>query len=60
LRQVAREGDMRLVRQQANHIETLDARFKPLADQLRQLAETFQVAAIRDMVRSLSERRTTL
>jgi CheY-like chemotaxis protein len=60
LRQVAREGDMRLVRQQANHIETLDARFKPLADQLRQLAETFQVAAIREMVRSLSERRTTL
>jgi signal transduction histidine kinase/DNA-binding response OmpR family regulator len=60
LRQAAREGDMRLIRQQANHIETLDARFKPWADQLRQLAETFQLATIREMVRSLSERRTTL
>jgi len=60
LRQVVREGDMRLIRQQANHIETLDARFKPWADQLRELAETFQLAAIREMVRGLSERRTTL
>ena len=60
LRQVVREGDMRLIRQQANHIETLDARFKPWADQLRQLAETFQLAEIREMVRGLSERRTTL
>jgi len=60
LRQVVREGDMRLIRQQANHIEALDARFKPWADQLRRLAETFQLAEIREMVRGLSERRTTL
>jgi signal transduction histidine kinase/DNA-binding response OmpR family regulator len=60
LLRIAREGDMRLIRQQANHIETLDVRFKPWADRLRQLAETFQGTAILEMVRRLSERRTTL
>ena len=60
LLEIAREGDMRLIRQQANHIETLDARFKPCADQLRQLADTFQLAAIRDMVRRLAKRRAML
>ena len=58
LLEVAREGDMRLVRQQADRIEALDARLKPWADQLRHFAATFQSAAILDLVRRQTTRRT--
>ncbi len=58
LLELAREGDMRLIRQRADHIEGLDQRFKGLADQLRQLAASFQSAAILELVRRLAPRRT--
>ena len=58
LLELAREGDMRLIRQRADHIESLDQRFKGLADQLRQLAASFQSAAIVELVRRQAPRKT--
>jgi CheY-like chemotaxis protein len=50
LHQAALRGNMRDIRRRAAHIETLDERYRPLANKLRQLAEGFQTEAIVQLV----------
>ncbi len=50
LLETVREGDLRLIRRQADRIEAEDARFKPVADELRELAAAYQSAAILELL----------
>jgi signal transduction histidine kinase/DNA-binding NarL/FixJ family response regulator len=50
LAEMAREGDMRVIRHRADHIEALDARFKAFADRIRQLAANYRSGDILDLV----------
>jgi len=52
LLRLARIGNMRSIRVHAQHLATLDARYRPLTDRLCELAEGFQTVAI---VKLLSE-----
>jgi hypothetical protein len=46
LYQLARLGNMQRIQAQANHLQELDVRYAPLANQLRKLAENYQSKAI--------------
>jgi signal transduction histidine kinase len=48
--QLAKEGNMRDIRRQADHIEALDPRYQGFAERLRQLAKAYQSKAILEMV----------
>ncbi len=51
LHQLAKEGNMRDIREHADHIEALDPRYQAFAEKLRQLAKAYQSKAILDMVK---------
>ncbi len=55
LYQLALEGNMRDIRNQADHIERIDPKYKPFADKLRILAKSYQSKAILDMVNDCVE-----
>ncbi|HEX5687566.1 MAG TPA: ATP-binding protein [Ideonella sp.] len=55
LYQLALEGNMRDIRQRADHIEAIDQKYKPFADRLRILAKSYQSKAILEMVNEYSE-----
>ncbi|MET3132545.1 signal transduction histidine kinase [Oxalobacteraceae bacterium GrIS 1.11] len=57
LRQLAMEGNMRAIRQRADHIETLDVRYQAFAERLRQLAQTYQSKAILEMINACAQAR---
>jgi hypothetical protein len=44
---------MRAILAHADHLETLDARYAPLAGQLRNLARSYQSKALRGLVERL-------
>lgn len=58
LSRLAMEGNMRDIRQHADHIEALDAKYKVFADKLRQLAKNYQSKAILEMVNDYAEQRS--
>ena len=47
---MAMAGDMREIRQRATHLAGLDARYRPFAEQLLQLARSYQSKAILNLV----------
>ncbi|HSW08894.1 hypothetical protein, partial [Aquabacterium sp.] len=49
----ARMGNMRGIRDQAEHLAAADARYRPLAARLRRLAEDFESVALLDMLTAL-------
>ncbi|HSW05474.1 ATP-binding protein, partial [Aquabacterium sp.] len=50
LLRLARMGNMRGIRDQAEHLAAADARYRPLAARLRRLAEDFESVALLDML----------
>ncbi|RQP24876.1 sensor histidine kinase [Piscinibacter terrae] len=52
LRELARIGNMRSIRERADHLKNLDTRYRPFAEQLEQLAEQCQSMAISTLVES--------
>lgn len=50
LHRLAQEGSMRDIIRQAAHLEELDPRYRPFAEQLRALAQGYQSKAILDLV----------
>jgi signal transduction histidine kinase/DNA-binding NarL/FixJ family response regulator len=50
LYRLARTGDMRAIRDRAAYLAALDARYRPLADRLRRLADGYRSKAILDLV----------
>ncbi|HET9644302.1 MAG TPA: ATP-binding protein [Burkholderiaceae bacterium] len=55
LLRLARIGNMRSIRNQAENLATLDPRYCPLANRLRQLADGFESAAIVQLLTSFSD-----
>ncbi|HUG23463.1 ATP-binding protein [Piscinibacter sp.] len=55
LLRLARIGNMRSIRDHAQHLATLDAHHRPLAERLLKLAEGFESAAIVELLRGLQE-----
>jgi hypothetical protein len=53
---LAQMGNMRSIRERAEHLASLDETYRPFARRLRQLAERFQSRAILDFVRRHQER----
>jgi CheY-like chemotaxis protein len=47
---LARKGDMAGIQEQALHLERIDEKFRPFAAELRQLANSFEVKQIRELV----------
>ena len=56
LQQLVRIGNMRAILDHAGHLEALDARYLPLAEQLRRLALGYQSKALRTLVERLAQR----
>ena len=54
LRELARIGNMRTIRERADYIKALDPRYGPFAEQLARLAEQCQSKAIANLVESYS------
>ena len=54
LRQLAKLGDMEMIRASADHLKQLDPRYIPFASKLRQLAESYQSKAITTLVEGYS------
>jgi PAS domain S-box-containing protein len=50
LQQLARLGNMRAIQLRAEHLERLDLRYQPFAEQLRSLARGYQSKALRQLV----------
>jgi signal transduction histidine kinase/DNA-binding NarL/FixJ family response regulator len=59
LYRLARLGNMRSIRDHADHLETLGDTYRPFARRLRLLADRFQSRAILDLVRTTREQRRT-
>jgi PAS domain S-box-containing protein len=57
LRQLARTGNMRTIRERADYLKTLDKRYAPFAERLGRLAEQCQSKAIATMVEWYSTER---
>ncbi|MES2356080.1 MAG: AAA family ATPase [Pseudomonadota bacterium] len=56
LYQAALVGNMRVINQQADQLETRGAHYRPFADKLRQLTKAYQSIAILDMMKRYTER----
>jgi len=54
LRELARIGNMRTIRERADYLKGLDPRYRPFAEQLARLAEQCQSKAIANLVESYS------
>ena len=54
LRELARIGNMRTIRERADYLKRLDPRYRPFAEQLASLAEQCQSKAIANLVESYS------
>jgi hypothetical protein len=50
LHELALAGNMRDIRRQAEHIATLDDKYRPFADKLEALAKSYQSKAILELV----------
>ena len=50
LYELAMAGNMRSIRRHADHIASLDPQFRPFADKLRQLTQTYQSKAILGLI----------
>ena len=59
LHQLALVGNMRTIRQRADYLAELDARYRNFADQLRQLSKSYQSQAILDLVEKYVEQKVT-
>jgi len=59
LRELARIGNMRTIRERADYLKGLDPRYQPFAEQLAKLAEQCQSKAIANLVESYSTDRGT-
>ncbi|MDP3842384.1 MAG: ATP-binding protein [Oxalobacteraceae bacterium] len=59
LHRLALVGNMRHLRQRAEYLTTLDARYGPFAETLRQLTRGYQSQAILDLVEKYVERKVT-
>jgi len=57
LHSLAQIGNMRSIRDQAEHIATLDARYGPFANRVRDLAERYQSQAILELVTQYKDHR---
>ncbi|MRV74446.1 PAS domain-containing protein [Duganella sp. FT92W] len=55
LQQLARLGNMRAIQVRAEHLERLDPRYQPFAEQLRTLARGYQSKALRQLVDSYAQ-----
>ncbi|EKE17374.1 MAG: hypothetical protein ACD_10C00478G0001, partial [uncultured bacterium] len=59
LHQLARGGNMRDIRERADHIEAMDIRYQAFAERLRQLAKTYQSKAILAMVNEYAKSKSS-
>jgi len=55
LYQAALAGNMRRIRQEAEQLGNLDARYRPFSDKLHQLAKAYQSKAILEMMKHCME-----
>src|SRR6185295_19871178 len=55
LYRLARLGNMRSIRDRADHVSALDTQYRPFADRLRLLADRFQSRAIVELINSFRE-----
>ncbi len=55
LRELALAGNMRSIRDRADHVRALDLRYAAFAAQLRSLAEGYQSSAITDLIERYSQ-----
>jgi signal transduction histidine kinase/DNA-binding LacI/PurR family transcriptional regulator/DNA-binding NarL/FixJ family response regulator len=58
LHRLARMGNMRRIREQADHLIVLDEAYRPFAQRMRDLADRFQARAIIELVESVKAQRT--
>ena len=59
LHRLALVGNMRNIRQRADYLAALDARYGPFADRLSQLSKSYRSQAILDLVEKYAERKVT-
>jgi hypothetical protein len=57
LRQIAKMGNMRAIRERAEHLKELDPRYVPFANRLARLADGYQSRAIAVLVETYSKPR---